>query len=343
MGDGNSVEFKLGTFSTAGCKPFAGVVIDNWVLALNAMKPIAKKMNSSIVGTDTVLEFLEEWECNIDSLSRVVAAVREDNAVSLSKMGAASLDNINIHAPIHNPRQVICVGANYRKHVIELIVAQGIGQLTANMSKEGREIAAPKIVDARAAHGFPYAFSALSGAIIGPYDSITIPEATKQADWELELAVIVGRECYQVNESEALTYVAGYTVLNDITSRDLLYRNDMPGMDWLRSKCSPTYLPMGPFLTPAMFVRDPQNLKMELKLNGETMQDDSTSDMLFSVAKQIAYLSKHVKLLPGDVIATGSPAGNGISKNRFLNDGDVLHGRIEGLGELRNRCVSGSK
>jgi 2,4-didehydro-3-deoxy-L-rhamnonate hydrolase len=111
------------------------------------------------------------------------------------------------------------------------------------------------------------------------------------------------------------------------------------GMDWIASKGSPTFLPVGPFITPAEFVADPQSLRITLRLNGELMQDESTSDMIFSVARIIEFISQYVQLLPGDLILTGSPSGNGTHYNRFLRPGDVVEGEVTGLGKIRNACV----
>src|SRR5690606_14410687 len=148
----------------------------------------------------------------------------------------------------------------------------------------------------------------------------------------------------RVSRAEALDYVAGYVVVNDITLRERVMRRpgDMRemGMDWVASKCAPTFLPMGPYLVPAAFVGDPQRLQVTLKLTGEVMQDESTADMIFDVARLIEALSQHCVLLPGDLICTGSPAGNGVHYGRFLQPGDVLEGSITGLGTQRNPCVA---
>jgi 2,4-didehydro-3-deoxy-L-rhamnonate hydrolase len=136
--------------------------------------------------------------------------------------------------------------------------------------------------------------------------------------------------------------VAGYVVVNDITSRERVNRKDMKemGMDWVASKCAPTFLPIGPWLVPAAFVGDPQTLRITLKLNGQTMQDESTADMIFGVARLVEGLSKFCLLQPGDVICTGSPAGNGMHYGRFLQPGDVVEGSISGIGSIRNTCVA---
>jgi 2-keto-4-pentenoate hydratase/2-oxohepta-3-ene-1,7-dioic acid hydratase in catechol pathway len=141
-----------------------------------------------------------------------------------------------------------------------------------------------------------------------------------------------------------MNYVAGYTIVNDLTTREKVSRKegDMRemGMDWVACKSSPTYLPMGPYLVPAAFIPNPQRLRVTLKLNGETMQNESTEDMIFDVARLIEAASASTLLQPGDLICTGSPAGNGVHHGRFLRPGDVMEGSITGLGTQRNTCVA---
>lgn len=144
-----------------------------------------------------------------------------------------------------------------------------------------------------------------------------------------------------MSERLALDHVAGYTIANDLTTRDLVRRTDLGaiGTDWMRSKNAPTFLPLGPWIVPAPFVADPMNLRIVLKLNGNVMQDESTSDMIFGVAQLVSYASSIVELRPSDLLLTGSPAGNGTHYNRFLRPGDVMDAEITGLGRQLNRCV----
>jgi 2-keto-4-pentenoate hydratase/2-oxohepta-3-ene-1,7-dioic acid hydratase in catechol pathway len=237
---------------------------------------------------------------------------------------------------------VFCSGANYKKHVIDLIVDEGGGPASENMTPEERRAWATKMMDDRAANGFPYMFTKPVSAITGAQDNIVLPPHAKAPDWELELGVVIGRKARHVSKIEALNYVAGYSIVNDITNRDHVFRRDAVkamGTDWVAAKGSPTYLPFGPYLVPSAFVPDPQTLQLTLKLNGEIKQDESTADMIFDVARQIEYLSSLVELWPGDVICTGSPAGNGTHYKRFLREGDVVESTITGLGMQRNVCV----
>ena len=204
---------------------------------------------------------------------------------------------------------------------------------------------ASEMMHKRAQSGKPFVFTGLASSLTGPYDPILVPYDVQQPDWELELAAVIGRPARRISRTEALAYVAGYTVANDITARERVARPDVPqmGMDWVASKGAPSFLPIGPYLTPSEFVGDPQRLRITLKLNGQVMQDESTADMIFSVARIIEFISEHVQLLPGDLVLTGSPAGNGTHYNRFIRDGDVLEGEVTGLGQLRNRCVGERK
>jgi 2,4-diketo-3-deoxy-L-fuconate hydrolase len=169
-----------------------------------------------------------------------------------------------------------------------------------------------------------------------------LPRRGERHDWELELAAVIGRRARYVTEEDALDHVAGYTIANDLTTRDLVHRPDLAaiGSDWVRGKNAPTFLPTGPWIVPAQFVDDPMDLRITLRLNGETMQDESTGDMIFGVARLVSYASSLVELRPGDLLLTGSPAGNGTHYDRFLRTGDVIDAEITGLGRQRNRVVA---
>jgi 2-keto-4-pentenoate hydratase/2-oxohepta-3-ene-1,7-dioic acid hydratase in catechol pathway len=217
---------------------------------------------------------------------------------------------------------------------------------TQGMSVEQKRAWGMKLMDERAASGTPFIFVKPQSAVVGPFDPIVVPPDARKPDWELELAVVIGRRARRVSRTDALDYVAGYTVVNDVTVREKVFRrkSDSPelGMDFTMSKGAPSFLPMGPFLAPAAFAGDPQQLRLKLTLNGQVMQDESTSDMIFTVPHLIEYLSAHVELQPGDVICTGSPAGNGMHYGRFIEDGDLLEGSIESasfkFGTQRNPC-----
>ncbi len=330
--------FSLGTFSVAGCSPFAGIVIGDRVMAVTALQPFCQEPDRLLLTPETVFGLLQAWDRNFPVL---LAAIDEMQHANEQSVESVRLDSVKTHAPVLYPRQIFCAGANYRQHVIDLAVAQGHGA-DDTLSLAERRASAERIMDERIASGSPYAFTKIPSAITGPYDPIVLPADTTQADWELELGVIIGRAARHVSRTEALSYVAGYTIVNDLTSRDKVYRADMKaiGTDWLASKSPPGFLPMGPYLVPSAFVVDPQQLHLTLKLNGQVMQDEGTDDMIFGVARLIEYISHHVQLWPGDLICTGSPRGNGMHYNRFLRPGDVLEGTISGLGTQRNTCIA---
>jgi 2,4-didehydro-3-deoxy-L-rhamnonate hydrolase len=168
-----------------------------------------------------------------------------------------------------------------------------------------------------------------------------IPHVTEQCDWELELAAVIGRPSRYLTRASALDFVAGYTIVNDITMRDRIYPSgdSSRGADWLACKGSPTFLPVGPIVVPARFVADPMDLTITLLLNGEVMQNASTSDMIYDLPRLLEHASTCARLDPGDILLTGSPAGNGVHHGRFLRTGDVMDGQITGLGAQRTPVV----
>jgi 2,4-diketo-3-deoxy-L-fuconate hydrolase len=333
----STVRFQLGTFSSAGCPPFPGLVIDGKVIALAALRPLCERLGVQLSGTDSVLSLLESWPGNFAALR---ALATQASGFAPSKW--VPVERLDLHPPVNLPRQIFGVGANYRQHVMELLTDRAGDPETEKMTDEELRAHALRVMDERAARGTPYVFLKAPSSVVGPNDAIVVPDTTRKADWELELGVIVGRAARHVPRDKAYDYIAGYTLINDVTNRDLLWRRDdmkAMGTDWLLGKCSPSYLPMGPFLVPAAFVNNPQDLGLTLKLNGQVMQDASSSDMIFDIARQIEYISAHVQLWPGDLIMTGSPAGNGTHYKRFIQPGDVIESTITGLGTQRNPCV----
>lgn len=330
-------QYALGTFSVAGSPPFPGVVIDERVLSLQALQGLSRSLNRPLSG-GTVLELLDHWESNAAALQASVDALGTPGGAQLWKQSVPS-SALRIHAPLQ-PRQIFGASANYRKHVIDLImdqpVSEGVGMPEAERRKH-----AEALMDYRALNGKPFAFSKLPSTITGPNDDVVLPFDMEQPDWELELGVVIGKPARRVPKARAMEYVAGYTIGNDLTGREMLGRPDIPalGHDWMQGKCPPTFLTLGPYVVPSAFVKDPQQLQIVLKLNGKAMQDESTADMIFPVSRLIEWLSTHVQLLPGDVILTGSPSGNGTHYQRFLKAGDVMDASITGLGAQRNVCV----
>ncbi len=333
-----AIPFSLGTFSVAGCPPFAGVVTGDRVLAVTALQSLCEELGRPMSAPETMFGLLQDWDRNFPVLQARITDLDIEDAQTVEPL---RLEAVKVHAPVLYPQQIFCAGANYRQHVIDIAVAQGHGA-NDTTSLEERRAYAERMMDERIASGSPYVFTKIPSAITGPYDPVVLPADSTQVDWELELGVIIGRAARHVPRAEALKYVAGYTVVNDLTSREKVYRPDLKaiGTDWLLSKSAPSFLPMGPFLVPSAFVPDPQRLHITLKLNGQVMQDEGTDDMIFDVARLIEYISQHVQLWPGDLICTGSPRGNGMHYNRFLHADDVLEGTISGLGTQRNSCVA---
>lgn len=315
-------DFALGTFSVAGAAPFAGLVIDGHVTA---------------AGAESVLQLLQHWDEAFPALRRLADDFRAGSRSAELREGSARVETLRIHPPVHLPRNVYCAGMNYRKHVIDLIMSQSGVAERPDLSESERRAEAEKTMDVRAASGEPFVFIKSVSSIVGARDQVSLPNGVTRPDWELELGVVVGRHARHVRRDDALKYVAGYAVVNDVTARDRINHKEMR-FDWLRGKSQPGFLPFGPYLVPAAFVPDPQAMRLTLKLNGQVMQDESSADMIYGVARLIEYLSGHVQLWPGDLICTGSPAGNGAHYNRFLRPGDVMEAEIDGLGTQRNVC-----
>lgn len=332
-------QFSLGTLSEAGAAPFPAVIVGEDAISLDEIGAAAAKSGHPLQGSGTLLSLLERWPENFAVLRKLAEeGAFEPSAKLFRRKPIAAL---KVHAPIEAPRQILCLGANYRRHVIELMAAQ-VSPETVHLDMDGRRDYAARMMDKRIESGSPYAFIKLQSCVTGPFDPILLPPDVAEPDWELELAFVIGRPARHVGRADAMSYIAGYTVVNDVTARERIYRPDIKaiGTDWLAGKCLPTFLPMGPFIVPAAFVSDPMRLQITLKLNGDVMQDESTADMIFDIARQVEYLSSRMQLWPGDVVCTGSPAGNGAHYGRYLRDGDVMEGTIAEIGTIRNTCVA---
>jgi 2-keto-4-pentenoate hydratase/2-oxohepta-3-ene-1,7-dioic acid hydratase in catechol pathway len=311
--------FALGTFAGEEETPFPGLVLDG-----------ERVVDVSGYGWPSVQAILAGG----DAAFRVLERLAGDS-------GGVPVGQLRVLPPVQPPH-ILQSGANYRRHVMDIVVAEE--RERGNMSEEDARAMGARIMDERAASGEPYIFLGATSAMIGAYDEVVLPDRGNQHDWELELAVVIGPGGRDIPLESALEHVAGYTIANDLTTRDLVYRPDIAaiGTDWLRAKNAPTFLPVGPWIVPARFVADPQDLRITLRVDGQTMQDESTADMIFDVATLVSYASTLVELQTGDLLLTGSPAGNGMHHGRFLHPGDVIEGEITGLGLQRNRCVSRS-
>ncbi len=322
------VRYRLGRLRAADGETFSGICIDDRVVPLTRLG----------IGAATVEELLADWAIRSKNLD---AAVEEVRASGQWSSLALDLDGLALLAPFV-PGQIFQSGANYKTHVVQLQVAAAEQRGVTGEELEQAEREAIALMQQRAETGTPYVFLGLPSSVCGPTDDVVLPPTGTQHDWELELGVVIGEHAYQVDRRQAWEHVAGYTIVNDITTRDRVFRPDMPGLgtDWLAGKNAPTFLPIGPWLTPARFVADPMDLRITLALNGETMQDETTADMIFDIPRLIEHVSAITPLRPGDLLLTGSPAGNGAHYGRYLRPGDVMDSSITGLGRQRNRCVA---
>jgi 2-keto-4-pentenoate hydratase/2-oxohepta-3-ene-1,7-dioic acid hydratase in catechol pathway len=231
-----------------------------------------------------------------------------------------ALDAIEMLAPIPRPtKNIFCLGRNYAEHAAESLRAAG------------QPVQLPP---------YPNVFTKAVTSVNGPYADIPHDaNVTHELDWEVELAVIVGHGGYQIIREEALQHVFGYTVLNDVTARDLQH---LGGIQWFQGKSLDGCCPIGPWIVTADEIPDPQDLRVRCWVNGTQKQDDTTANMLFDVATTIATLSRVLTLEPGDIIATGTPAGVGFARTppEFLQPGDTLETEVEGIGRMRNRIVA---
>lgn len=322
--------FCLGSFSIAGCEPFVGLVVDDAVVAVHALNRVGGLAGGQIHGTDSLLALLGDWAHNLPLL-REAASLMAGGALQAWSVPVASL---RAHAPLDKPGQILMARANYRKHIVALSLKMGRG---AGDTEAERRADLEKMVDRKATEGDPFLWVKTQGAVTGPYDDIVIPALTEKADWEVELAVVIGRPARHISKAQALDCVAGYCIANDLSARDLLVRDEFgPAQDWLAAKCAPQFMPMGPYLVPTEFVANPNDLGLALKHNGVLMQSERSSDMIHDVQTIVSYASRLVQLMPGDVISTGSPSGNGMEFGVYLKDGDVVEASIEGLGTQRN-------
>jgi len=236
------------------------------------------------------------------------------------------LADVKLHAPLLYPGTIYCAGANYADHVAEMARAQNM----------------PPPPDPRTLGLKPWFFLKPSrSCVVGPGARVARPRGSQKLDWEAELVAVIGKSTRNVAVENALDCVAGYTIANDLSARDLARRTQLPAtspfhFDWSAHKGFEGSCPLGPWITPAGAVPDPQRLAIRLWVNGVIKQDSNTSEMIYSVAEQIAHLSTLATLHPGDLVLTGTPAGVGTPRNEFLQPGDHVEIEIEGLGRLEN-------
>jgi acylpyruvate hydrolase len=258
-----------------------------------------------------LLGFLRGGEKSMAAARRALEWVEERRARDDGATLVHTVAEVEVLAPMQRPGKVVCVGLNYRSHLAE------IGEPTPE---------------------YPILFHKAATSIVGPEQAIVLPRVSRQVDYEGELAVVIGRRGKYVSEENALSYVAGYTCANDVSAHDLEFRTSQ----WTSGKMLDTFCPLGPVLVTRDEIPNPGLLQLRTKLNGQTVQQECTADMVFSVPFLISYVSSLATLEPGDLILTGTPAGIGCNRKPqvFLQDGDEISVRIEGIGTLTNPVVA---
>ncbi|KAK9970388.1 hypothetical protein ABG768_026334 [Culter alburnus] len=250
----------------------------------------------------TMREFLETGQKGMDCAKRALS----------SGQHVVSRSDIRLLSPVTGPEKVVCVGMNYKDHCLEQ---------NAPIPNE------------------PIIFSKFPSTITGPYDDIILPEESQEVDWEVELAFVIGRKGKHIKEEEALSYVAGFTVANDVSARDWQMKRN--GKQWLLGKTFDTFCPLGPALVTTAALKDVHNLGIRCLVNGASVQDSNTNQLIFHIEKLVAWVSQFVTLCPGDVFLTGTPPGVGVFRNPpvFLKRGDVVECQIDEIGSIRNTVV----
>ncbi|NNU82852.1 FAA hydrolase family protein [Geobacillus sp. BMUD] len=300
------INYRLGDAVRAGC------IVEDKVIDLHQAyvarlkadgHPRAEQLAAALVPTDTI-GLLEGGEKSLEEAQK---------AVEFALAHGLTIDraHVKMEAPVLKPNKIICVGHNYREHILE-------------MKRELPE--------------YPVIFAKFSNAIIGPEDDIPLPPITSQLDYEAEFAFVIGKRARNVKQADALEYVAGYTIVNDVTARDLQRRT----IQWLQGKTLDGSAPMGPWLVTKDEIPDPHSLEISLSVNGEERQRSNTKNLVFSVHYLVEFLSHIMTLEPGDVICTGTPGGVGVARNPqvFLQHGDIVRIEVENIGVLENRVAA---
>lgn len=274
---------------------------------------------------ENIRAMLNDVTCTDDLISEgnALRALRDGGADKIySTSNPQSIKDLRFHPPVLHPQKILLAAVNYVSH-----------------SKE-QDVKAPSE---------PYFFSKFQNALIGDGDSILVPSISKKVDWEVELAVVIGKRGKYIARKEARDYLAGYTIANDISFRDLQFPDGWPtklnalGQNWIKGKALDNSFPLGPWLVTPDELNDPDNLDLSLSVNGEIKQKSNTSEMVFKVEQLVEYLSSGITLEPGDVISTGTPLGvAAFTGASYLKDGDLVEASIQDIGVLRNPAKSES-
>lgn len=303
--------YKLATYqSTEG--PRAGIIVDDKVF--DAAKLTGTASYASVSG------ILNDWKTAQGALKKAAEKAGK------TRIQSKPLSRTKLRAPLLWPSTIYCAGANYADHAAEM----------------SKKLNRPLEPDPHTQGLKAWHFIKASRSLADPGATVKISTYSKMMDWEVELAAIIGRPAKNVSEDKALSYVAGYTVANDLSARDRGRRPHISDVspfkaDWTKHKSFDGSCPFGPWIVPASDIRDPQNLGIKLWVNDVLKQDSNTGDMIFTLAEQIAHLSEAITLHPGDVILTGTPAGVGSARDEFLKAGDTVKSWVEGVGTLTTK------
>ena len=311
MAGAKSAGYKLATYKSSD-GPRAGLIVGDDVF--DAAKLTGKAAYATVMG------IMADWKRAEPALKAAAAKAAK------SKGKRQPLKKTKLLAPLRFPSAIYCAGANYADHAAEMAKTEGN----------------PPPVDPHTLGHKAWHFLKAAGAITDPGATVHISSYAKSMDWEIELAAVIGRQGKDIPQLKALSYVAGYTIANDLSARDRGRRAGVPDAspfkwDWTKHKTFEGSCPLGPWIVPASDIGDPQKLGLKLWVNGVLKQDSNTADMIFNLAEQIEQLSVNMMLYPGDLILTGTPAGVGAGRGEFLKAGDTVKLWIEKIGEIENK------
>jgi 2,4-diketo-3-deoxy-L-fuconate hydrolase len=314
--------FQLGAF-TRGEAHFVGLVIQDQIVDLNLA---IQRSGQSLAPVLAIADLLDDWDRSFDLLTAVAEWVRHHGAPAFQ---ALAIEETRPRPPLGGGGKHLYAAANYRDHV------EGMRKtFTPAIASSDRDEPTEPLT--------PYLFGKICEPT-GAYDDIVLPANMKRIDWEAELMVVIGRTGRNIPQAQVSRHIAGYMTTNDVSCRDRTWRLDRPGIrsDWLAGKSFDSFAPTGPYFTPKAFVPDHADLTVRCWVNGELKQDGNTGDMIFDIESQVAYASRLMTLRPGDVVATGTPAGTGQERMEFLAAGDVVETEVQFCGRQRNRVVAG--
>ncbi|HEY3919870.1 MAG TPA: fumarylacetoacetate hydrolase family protein [Stellaceae bacterium] len=329
----NGTAFRLATYAGNPGGRFAAIVLGDTALDIGVVYPAYRASPRGKAGpltaTDSLQDLLEAWDHNFPVLQEIVAFIEQEGVASERFAGGtAELGALRALPPIARPGKIFNAAQNFQEHVDEM--------LRAGMTPAG----GPQFTGEKSTSR-PYLFLKAPSVLAGAFDDIAIPRGMTKIDWEAEIACAIWKPGKRIAATRALAHIAGFMTTNDVSCRDIQIRPDRPGLrsDWLGGKSHDNFAPMGPFLTPAAFVKDHMKLFIRLTVNGEVKQNGNTSQFIYAPEEQIEYASSILTLEPGDVFVCGTCGGVGQGTNSFLRAGDVMETEVEGLGKMRNRFV----